>query len=735
MRKIQPLNEGWLYGAVVKEQNDLPTSESWEEVQIPHTWNVASPTECGPRVYKKLIYMEDISELERYYISFGAVAGLCRVWLNGKFLGEHKGGYSLFRFELTESFKQGENVLVVLADNTRFDDTIPLGGDFNNYGGIYRDVELITVPKTHFDLMFYGSPGIEVDTRGDGSLSVKARIAGDASDCRIAYSVWDDKDCVAAGTGTPFEGAELSVKNVHCWNSVADPYLYTLKSELYSNDQCLDAVELPIGFRSCKVDSEKGFYLNGQHTPINGVAKHQDRAGVGIAVTKAMMEEDMLLISETGANAVRLAHYQHPAPTYDWCDKLGIMVWTEIPLLGLTEYDNQLFENAKNQLKELIYQNKHHPSICFWGIQNEVAMFGESIWMYARIEELNALAKELAPSGMTISANVHTVVNDSKLNFITDMTGHNRYNGWYRGEMSDFEVFFDSFHQDNPFVPFGISEYGADAGTDLHAEKPERKDYTEEYQALYHETIWPMIEARPFIWGSFVWNMFDFGSDFRNEAGAKGQNRKGLVTYDRKIRKDAFYFYKACWSKEPFIHLCGHRFQNRCGEYTNIKIYANVNHVDLYVNDSLVGSLEGDRVFMFPNVELQEGNNFVKAVYKDVADEMIITRVQEPDQSYIFVDTDNTAAKDWFKPVHGTETLFSNECYTINDRIELLAQNNKVWSCLENIIPDLIERINECKGNKFTLTHALSSINGKLEEELAKKINNELNTYKKELKE
>lgn len=735
MREIMLINEGWLFGEIQEEAAGIPASKNWKEVTIPHTWNVESPAEAGPRVYKKIINVDRIREEERCYISFGAVAGLCRVWLNGQFIGEHKGGYSLFRFELTTSLKAGDNELIVLADNTRSEDMIPLGGDFNNYGGIYRDVELITVPDTHFDLMFYGSPGIEADTMGDGRLRVKARVEGDQDSCRIAYSVLDGADCVAAGEGKAFETAELKVEHVHCWNSTADPYLYTLKSELYQNGQCVDTVMLPIGFRDCAVDSEKGFFLNGKHVRINGVAKHQDRAGVGIAATKEMMEEDMSLISEMGANAVRLSHYQHPRRTYDLCDELGIMAWTEIPLLALPEYDDVLFENAKNQLRELVYQNKHHPCVCFWGIQNEVAMFGESVWLYAKIEELNALVKELVPSGITISANVHTVVNASMLNFTTDMIGHNRYNGWYRGHMSDFEEFFDTFHADNPYIPFGISEYGADAAVHLHAEKPERKDYTEEYQALYHETVWPMIEARPFMWGSFVWNMFDFGSDFRNEAGMKGQNRKGLVTYDRKIKKDSYYFYKACWAEAPFVHLCGHRFKNRCGQSTNIKIYANVNSVELFVNGRSVGCQEGNRVFLFSDVELREGDNLVKAVSGTVMDEMIITRVQEPDPSYVFVDTGNTAARDWFKPKYGNETLFSAECYTVSDRMETLEKNGEVWNYLKNRVPELIEKISGGSESKGTLIYEISRISGKIDVEFVKELNEELNAFKKERKE
>ena len=647
-------------------------------------------------------------------------------------IGSHNGGYSTFRFDLTSAIKDGENELLVLVDNTHFSDIIPLGGDFNNYGGIYRDVDLITVESTHFALDYYGSQGVEVDAFGNGKLLLTSHIAGDTSGCNIRYTVTDGESEISCITGCEDNPVEMHITSPHLWDGRKDPWCYTLRAVLIREGKEIDEIQLPFGFRNVFIDPEKGFFLNGVHLPINGVAKHQDWAGVAYGTTPEMQEKDIEIICEMGANAVRLSHYQHPAYTYELCDKEGLVVWAEIPLLALPDNNDGLYENARCQLKELILQNKHHPCICFWGVQNEIAMMGETVQMYRKVEELSALVKQLDPDSISASANLSSVNNDSQLNFVTDIVGYNRYSGWYEGEMTDFEVFFDGFHRDNPQVALGLSEYGVDCSTLLHAAEPKRKDYSEEFQALYHETVWPMVEKRSYMWGSFVWNMFDFGSAARDEGGVKGMNCKGLVTYDRNVKKDAYYFYKSCWADEPFVYLASRRFAKRCGETTTIKVYSNVNTVELIVNGQKYGSLCGSRVFTFEDVPLTTGENVICAIAGGLCDEMVISKTDKPEESYIFVDPNpEFNVKNWFTPGQSEEDLFPENSYSIMDRMGVLMSNPEVWALLEEKIPQVVTNPRARLNVNMTLLRAINFMSGQFQEEYIIELNRKLNAIAK----
>lgn len=732
MRKTIQIREGWRFGRAVDPSAAVPVAEGWQEIALPHVWNKENPKEEGPRLYANTLGLPALRDGERVYISFGAVAGRCTAWLNGVRLGVHSGGYSTFRFDMTAAAREGQNELLVLADNTRFDDIIPLGGDFSNYGGIYREVDVIVTPPTHFDPAYYGSEGVELDASSDGRVTLVPHIAGNIKGCEICYTILGGNETISLTVGCGTDPVELTVATPRLWNGRKDPYLYTLKASLLRDGETLDEVELPFGFRNTAIDAEKGFFLNGTHLPVRGVAKHQDWAGVACGTTREMQEKDIALICEMGANAVRLSHYQHPGYTYDLCDRAGLVVWAEIPLLAIPDNNDGLYKNAENQMRELILQNKHHPSICFWGVQNEVAMMGETVQMYGKIDKLNALAKELDPDGISASANLSTVNNDSQLNFITDMVGYNRYSGWYEGEMEDYEAFFDGFHRDNPQVALGLSEYGVDCSVTLHADRPKRKDYSEEFQALFHETVWPMVEKRPYMWGSFVWNMFDFGSSVRDEGGVKGMNCKGLVIYDRSVKKDAFYFYKACWTDAPFVHLAGRRFARRSGETTWIKVYSNAGQVELIVNGRLFKRLEGRRVFLFEDVPLTDEENVIRAVSGSCADEMTITRVDEPEKSYIYIDPNpGFNVKNWFTPGQSEEDLFPQDSYSIMDRMGLLKENEKVWSLLEKLIPQVVGNPRVQVSTNMTLLRAINFMSGQFQEEYIIELNRKLNAISK----
>ena len=731
MRTVTLLREGWQFSSCSWDgtYQTLPTGQDWVDVTLPHVWNGDDPKQEGPRLYRCTLALADAARPA--FVDFGAVAGICHAWLNGCYLGCHKGGYARFRFALTGA-RAGSNELLVLADNTHRD-YIPLGGDFNNYGGIYRPVHLIQTGATHFDLLYYGTSGLTVEPGPDGKIQVSARIAGPTEGVQIQYEVLDQGEacaCVTRPASAP--QACLQVSQPHSWNGRKDPYLYTCRARLLRDGVCLDEASLSFGFRSIELSPEQGFFLNGQHLKLRGAAKHQDWEGCRCAVSEAQQRQDIQLFCGMGANAVRLSHYQHPDLTYDLCDQAGLVVWAEIPLLALPDGNEAVFENAKQQLTELILQLKHHPSICFWGVENEISMAGESLEMYRKIGQLHQLAKELDPTRFTTLANINAVKLNSQLNHLTDAVGYNIYFGWYYGEATDYGPFFDRFHKKNPDMPLCLSEYGADSLITLHRDDPRPGDCSEEFQCRWHETAYPQIEARDFVWGSFVWNMFDFGSANRAMATSKGRNCKGLVTYDRSVCKDAYYFYKACWSEEPFVYLTGRRFARRCGETTTVKVYSNAPSVTLTVNGQVFASQEGNRVFVFDQVPLAEGDNRIAASAGSLTDAITLTRVAQPEQSYIYDDPNpGFNVKNWFTLQESKEDLFPADHYSIMDEMGDLMKSPEAWALLEQEVPritsDPLTRIL----TYVTLLRKINTKSSQYSEDFVKELNRKLNAIPK----
>lgn len=707
----------------------IPEHSAWENVDLPHIWNKDKATEAGPRLYEKELTLEKPGEENQYFLSFGGVFGFCRVFLNGKPIAEHKGGYTRFRVDLTESAVDGKNTVTVFTDNTVMTDLTPLSGDFAKYGGIYRKTELIQVGRTHFDTMYYGSEGVLVDTQADGTTKVKALVCG-GEQARLRFTITDCKGDVVAQVVTEERETTLKVDNVTCWNGKKDPCLYTFRAQLLENDRAVDTVSFQIGYRDIRMTADKGFFLNGEHVTICGVAKHQDRADRGPAATREDMEEDMALIKEIGANAIRLSHYQHPQYFYDLCDREGMLVWAEIPMLSMPDHNPYVMENAKNQLYELLMQNRHHPSIVFWGVQNEVAIMGETLGMTERVRELNALVKELKPDAITASANEYTVKPKSELNQVTDIQGYNLYYGWYYGEFEELGTFFEEFHKTLPHVPIGISEYGVDSNIALHRAQPKRQDYSEEYQSLFHEHAYPIIRAREWVWGSFVWNMFEFSSPHRGFEPLCGLNRKGMVTFDRRIKKDVFYYYKAWWSEEPFLHLCEKRYARRVEETATIKVYSNQKEISLQVNGEEFGTCTGSVVFRFENIPLKEGTNRIIARAGTLADEMVIERVAEPEKSYIYEDPNpGFQVRDWVTGGTKSEDLFPEGKCSVLDEMRELSRIPEAWALLEREIPELIS--DRVKNSGTSVLRAINRVSSKYEEEFVKELNRKLNQIDK----
>ncbi len=635
MRKRILLNEDWKFikeGNNLEELSDLPG----ESIHLPHTWNAADGQDGGNDYYRgvcwyvKELDIPEISELEQVYLEFRGVNSSVDIYMNGQHLFRHDGGYSTFRVPITKALKE-QNRLVAAVDNRKNDYVYPQKADFTFYGGIYRDVYLITVPREHFALEYYGSPGIKATPQVMGKqaeVTLEAYTENVPDGSAVIFTLSNGASVRTVVRGGKAE-TQIQIEDVRLWDGMDDPYLYTVTAVL---EKSMDEVGVSFGCRTFKMDPEKGFFLNGRSYPLCGAARHQDRQGVGNAITAAMQDEDMQIIREMGANTVRLAHYQHDQYFYDLCDRNGLIVWAEIPYI--TEHLPKGRENTITQMTELVLQNYHHPSIVCWGLSNEITATGgpaEEITENHRI--LHELCHELDATRPTTMAHVFMLDIDDPLVSLPDICSYNLYYGWYIGEKEENDYWFDQFHEKYPNTVIGLSEFGADANPAYQSEQPGKGDWSESYQALYHEHMLKMWSERPFIWAMHVWNMFDFGADGRDEGGKPGQNQKGLVTFDRKLKKDAFYIYKAYLSKEPFVHICGRRYAARAEETTQIKVYSNRRDITLYVDGKETASKNGEKVFIF-SLPIS-GEHRIEARSGSYSDQIVIYKSAEPDKSYL----------------------------------------------------------------------------------------------------
>lgn len=678
MRDIRNINAGWQF---IKEDIGAeaafgtPGAVAWEAVDLPHTWNAYDGANGfdyfkGACWYRKDIQLKQDDAGKQVFLEFEGANSVADVYVNGRHLGQHRGGFSTFRFDATGALKPGHNTLAVKVDNTVFEDVYPQMADFTFYGGLYRSVNLVVVEKLHFELMDFGSQGIyiaqEEVSEAKASLSAKVLLANEKEEA-AAVRVWIDftdadgtvkayaaKDAVIEPGTRETVVLPIEVKEPVLWQGRKNPYLYTAKVSLQHFNDTVDYQEIPIGLRYFSVDPEEGFFLNGKHTPLNGVSRHQDRKDMGWAITRKEHEEDMELIKEVGATSIRLAHYQHDQYFYDLCDREGMAVWAEIPFISIMSKTELEGINPKQQMVELVRQNFNHPSIFFWGVQNEIQIGGDRPEVRRLVRELHELTKQEDPTRLTTMANVMFVPDEDEYNYMTDIVGYNKYYGWYQGKSEDFAPWLDGFHKTNPKVALCISEYGAEGILRYHSETPEVKDYTEEYHALYHETVWNIFKERKYLWATYVWNMFDFGANIRDEGGVKGRNNKGLVTYDRKIKKDGFYLYKANWSAEPFVQIGSKRFLQRAQDTIDVKIYTTCEHAELTVNGQAAGSLQGiDAVGVFRGVKLAEGVNEVLVVAEMAdgtvcRDKACFELVAEENPAYKAPEAKGSVVANWF---------------------------------------------------------------------------------------
>ena len=627
MRKTAFLKENWIFCG--------PDGNS-QAVCLPHTWNAIDGQDGGNDYWRGTCTYEtrfddpDFDrQTERVYLEFQGVNASAEVTLNGKPVMSHDGGYSTFRADITD-FLQGENQLQVKVDNSVNDRVYPQKADFTFYGGIYRDVTLTVVNKHHFDLDYFGGNGLAVHADVDGrDACVWVRTWHNAQSGTTCITLKDaDGNTVAAGEG---EDLRLCIPNVHLWDGLDDPYLYTCQAQLLVDGKVCDSISTRFGARSFRMDPKEGFFLNGRSYPLHGVSRHQDRKGLGNALTRAHHDEDMALIRELGANTIRLAHYQHDQYFYDLCDQYGMIVWAEIPYIS--EHMPGGRENTISQMKELLVQNYNHPSIVTWGLSNEITISTKDTKdMLDNHRVLNDLVHEMDPNRPTSLACYAVCGPFNKVAHLSDVVSWNLYLGWYVPGLFLNDLWIDFFHLVYPNRCLGFSEYGCEGMPNLHSSHPRRGDHTEEYQAKYHEYLLECFAKRPFMWANHVWNMFDFAADARDQGGEPGMNHKGLVTFDRQTKKDSFYLYKAYWNPEPMVHICSKRYVNRPEKVTTVKVYTNCHRVTLLVDGKEFSVSAGKKVHTF-RIPLSERTK-VEAIADDIRDEAVFCRVTKPDPSY-----------------------------------------------------------------------------------------------------
>ena len=637
MRKIIKLMENWMFyshdGSAVK-------------LNLPHTWNEKDGQDGGNDYWRGTCkYTKTLSkpkfnkEKELVYLQFHGVNASAKVILNGKEVCSHEGGYSTFRVDVTDVLNE-ENVLIVEVDNSVNDRIYPQKADFTFYGGIYRDVEFLIVNKDHFELDYYNGPGIKYTTEVKDKDAMIRVWTYTKSDANIFVQLHDAKGRLLARK----EGkkVEFLVEDVHLWDGLDDPYLYTIKAFLEKDGEILDEIGCNCGVRTFEFSPKDGFHLNGRSYPLHGVSRHQDFKGIGNAISKEHHDRDMALIKEVGANTIRLAHYQHDQYFYDLCDREGMIVWAEIPYIS--EHLANGNENTISQMKELIIQNYNHPCIVVWGVSNEITISGARLkkQMLENHRVLNDLCHEMDPTRPTTLACYAMCPHWHPVAHITDLVGWNLYLGWYVPGFFLNDWWIKFFHFLYPNRCLCYSEYGAEGMPNLHSKKPKRGDNSEEYHSKYHEYMLECFKRHPYMWAHYYWNMFDFAADARNQGGEPGMNHKGLITFDRKTKKDAFYLYKAYWNKkDKFVYLAGKRYEYRSAAKQTITVYSNLNEVSLYHNGKLVGIKKGESVFKFDIVLEKENKLEVKAgKYKDSC---VIYKVEQerPEYKVAKVDSSN----------------------------------------------------------------------------------------------
>ncbi len=736
MRSIVNINKKW---AFTKDVDEVPKKmpQRWYWVHLPHTWNNIDGQDGnndyyrGAGYYAKQIKKVELPQADQYFLEILGANSSADVYIDGVKLAHHDGGYSTWRVDITSALKE-ESLLVIRVDNSENDCIYPQQADFTFYGGLYRDVNIIGVSASHFDLEYYGGRGIQVTPtiqEKDADITIETWVTGKKAGQSLVYKVRDRSGEIVIQKNCSITDRKVQMKiaDVHRWNGRKDPYLYFAEVELIENDEVLDRVCTSFGCRTFEIHPEKGFLLNGESYPLRGVSRHQDRWGIGNALSPKNHKEDMDFICEMGANTIRLAHYQQDQYFYDLCDERGMVVWAEIPYISAHLPKGR--ENTISQMKELIIQNYHHPSIVVWGLSNEITMQeADEKDLLENHKILNNLCHEMDNTRLTTMAVISTCDIHHPYIQIPDVISYNHYFGWYGGDVSMNGPWLDNFHRELPQIPIGVSEYGCEA-LNWHTSEPQQGDYTEEYQAYYHEELIKQLFTRPYLWATHVWNMFDFGADARDEGGESGQNHKGLVTFDRKYKKDAFYAYKAWLSQDPFVHICGKRYVNRVEDQTKITVYSNLPEVTLYLNGKEYEkqvSKEHFFYFTIPN----KGETMIMAKAGECKEESLIRKTEKFHEEYRLKEKGTVL--NWFdiEEIEGY--------YSLNDKVSEVLESKQGKELLQTILgkfwnEEKEDEMLEILGG-FTIIrmiNTMGAIGEKMTKEELLNVNSQLNKIKK----
>ncbi len=643
------INSDWKFARENRKGAEKPqfNDSKWDKISLPHTWNARDGQDGGNDYYRGVgWYRKQVNIDSKYkgkaiFLKFEGAGTVAHVFVNGIQVGTHKGNFGAFCFDVTQAMKIGaQNVIAVKVSNAKDTTVAPLRGDFTIFGGIYRNVHLLILEPLSISPLDFASNGLYIkQTTVDAQRAVLdiSTVIRNGSDrekeATVRCTIFDQQGTEVGLMQTKIsippsaqhvESQQFTLQTPHLWNGITDPYLYTVNAEVLDGATCTDKITEEVGLRYFTVDPDKGFFLNGQSYPLHGVNRHQDRENKGWAIGIKEHAEDFQIIKEMGSNAIRLAHYQHAQDFYNLCDRGGMIVWAELALVDEINPSKQFADNCKQQLTELIKQNFNHPSIVVWSLYNEL-MPEPNRELYAQVvRSLDTLARQLDPTRLTTMASRSKYEGKEEINTITDLVGYNQYRGWYEGQPEDFTPFIDSIHSRYPNYKLCISEYGAGASPAQHEvppKKPKTKEawHPEEWQTHLHQVTWKAMEQRPYLWGTFVWNMFDFASDGRSEGDCYGRNDKGLVSYDRKIKKDAFYWYKANWNPEAMIYIASRRYSPRPAGATQAEVFSNCDSLGFYVNSQKIGmTVSGAKSYQWKDIVLKEGKNVIEAVgYKN----------------------------------------------------------------------------------------------------------------------
>lgn len=737
------INTGWLFLKDTKvAPSTIAEASGYEPLDLPHTWNAIDGQDGGNDYFRGTsCYVKEITKAEFgvnpiSYLEFEGVNSSCEVFVNGTSVVKHDGGYSTFRVDVTE-YIEDNNVIAVLVDNTANEEIYPQQADFTFYGGIYRDVNILDINESRFDLDYHGGPGVMITPTVDGSnanVKIESFITNGDEDTTLTYEILNGETVIATAITDATETVvELEIENAHLWHGRKDPFLYTAVITMANGETVLDQRTIRFGVRSYEIDPVRGFILNGEEYPLRGVSRHQDFKGIGNALSHEHHLNDMKLIHEVGATTIRLAHYQHDQYFYDLCDEYGMVIWAEIPYI--TRHMDEGYDDTMSQMKELVTQNYNHPSIAVWGLSNEITANAPSDKsLLKNHNDLNDLCHEMDPIRPTTIAAVSMCdINDPYIQ-IPDTVSYNHYFGWYGGDVSEYGEWFDNFHQSFPNIPIGVSEYGCEA-FDWHTSDPKPGDYTEEYQAYYHEELIKQLFTRKYLWATHVWNMFDFAADARSEGGENGMNHKGLVTFDRKYKKDSFYAYKAWLSDEKFVHICGKRYINRVEDETKVTVYSNLPEVEMFVNGESIGTVKAEDHFFYFNVK-NVGTSDITAKAGEFTDYSTIVKVDEMDQSYVLQETGDII--NWF------EVDMPAGYYSINDTIRNIVEAEAGAQLITEMITQLVPEYAGSLGDGATMAKMMGNytvqrvcgligpmMNVEISKEMLLDLNKKLNTIEK----